>query len=194
MRLVGGRLKGRRLAVPAGLQVRPTAERVREAVFDILMHRDWGRGQASAVTGAVVLDAFAGTGAMGLEALSRGAAEVWLLEREPRVLAALRANLAAIGAPANAHALLGDATRPPRAKVRADLVFLDPPYRQGLAQPALAALASAGWLGPDTLTVMETARREAVPGLDGATIVDERTYGDTRILFVTGGLPEPGSL
>ncbi len=191
LRLVGGRLKGRRLAVPAGVDVRPTAERVREAVFDILMHRPWGREGGNAVAGAVVLDAFSGTGALGLEALSRGAAEVWFFEHSRAVLAALRGTLKSIGEPREAHALMADASRPPRATASADLVFLDPPYGQGLAQAALTALTSAGWIGPDALAVVEMGRREAAPVGEGFALADERTYADTRVVFLKRG-PMPG--
>ncbi|MGH7053136.1 MAG: 16S rRNA (guanine(966)-N(2))-methyltransferase RsmD [Stellaceae bacterium] len=183
MRIVGGRHRGRRLFVPAGAVVRPTSDRAREAVFDILSH---GRFAASGLpfAEANVLDAFAGTGAFGLEALSRGAARAVFMENGTEALAALRRNIAALGEDKRADVLPGDATRPRRASEPCTLIFLDPPYRSGLAGPALLALAAAGWLAPEALAVIETAARETMPPPVGLTLLDERRYGTARLLFL----------
>ncbi|MGH7047842.1 MAG: 16S rRNA (guanine(966)-N(2))-methyltransferase RsmD [Stellaceae bacterium] len=183
MRIVGGNHRGRRLWAPPGGAVRPTSDRAREALFDILSH---GRFAAagSPFAGAAVLDAFAGTGAFGLEALSRGAAEAVFIERERDALGALRHNIEALGETARARIVPGDATRPPRGTIACALAFLDPPYASGLAVPALLALAAAGWLAAAALAVIELGAREAPVRPDGFEIADERVYGAARLLFL----------
>jgi 16S rRNA (guanine966-N2)-methyltransferase len=183
MRIVAGRHRGRRLLAPPGEKVRPTSDRAREALFNILLH-----GQLAAegipFTGAAVLDAFAGTGALGLEALSRGAAEAAFIEQDPEALATLRRNIAALGEDGRAQIVSGDATRPPRAPSAYTLVFLDPPYRSGLAAAALTALDATGWLAPDALAVVELAAREHLGPPAGFSLLDERVYGAARLLFL----------
>jgi 16S rRNA (guanine966-N2)-methyltransferase len=192
MRIVGGSHRGRRLTAPPGEAVRPTGERVREALFDIIAH---GRFAAAGdpLAGAAVLDAFAGTGAFGLEALSRGAAEAVFIERDGDALAALRRNVAALGETARARIIPGDATRPPRGEVACAVAFLDPPYRSGLAPPALAALAAAGWIAAGTLVIVELAAREKLALPAGFTILDERAYGAARLVFLGRGAATGGS-
>src|SRR5271156_4081067 len=138
MRIVAGRHRGRRLLAPPGETVRTTSDRAREALFNILSH---GQLAAEGVpfAGVAALDAFAGTGALGLEALSRGAAEAVFIEQDREALATLSQNVAALGEGAHARIVPGDATRPPRAPSSCALVFLDPPYRSGLAVAALVA-------------------------------------------------------
>jgi 16S rRNA (guanine966-N2)-methyltransferase len=186
MRIVGGRHRGRRLLAPPGDAVRPTSDRAREALFNILSH---GRFAASGLpfAGAVVLDAFAGTGALGLEALSRGAAEAVFIERDHNALGTLRHNIETLGETTRARITPGDATRPPRGTAACAVVFLDPPYRSGLAGPALAALAAAGWLTPDALVAIETEVREKLLPGDGFTLLDERVYGAARLVFLRRG-------
>ena len=183
MRIVGGSHRGRKLFVPAGEAVRPTSDRAREALFNILSH---GRLAAAGLPFAnrPVLDAFAGTGALGLEALSRGASAAVFIESDRTALAALRRNIAALGEEDRAEIITGDASRPPRARFACAVVFLDPPYRSGLAAPALAALAEAGWLAPDALAVIEIAAREPLPVPPGFILEDERVYGAARLVFL----------
>lgn len=183
MRIVGGVHRGRRLAAPPGETVRPTSDRAREAVFNILSH---GRFAAAGLPFAdrPVLDAFGGTGAFGLEALSRGAAAAVFIENNREALTALRRNVAALGEDDRAHIVAGDATRPPRAAFACAVAFLDPPYRGGLAAPALTALAAAGWLAPDALAVIELAAAEALPPVPGFALLDERVYGAARLVFL----------
>lgn len=174
MRIIAGRNKGRRLAAPPGDATRPTADRVRQALFDALTHAPWaGRDR---LDGARVLDAFAGTGALGLEALSRGAAQVTFMENARPALAALRANVAACGAEAVTKVFAVDATRPPRAEHACTLVFLDPPYGQDLVARGVVALAAAGWIAPGALLVAEAGRAEFAPDLAGFTLCDERAH------------------
>src|SRR5689334_19321207 len=159
VRIVAGKHRGRTLTAPPGATVRPTSDRAREALFNILSH---GRLAVRGIpfAGEAVLDAFAGTGAFGLEALSRGAAEAVFLEQAPDALATLRRNVAALGEDARARVIPGDATRPPRAPSACALAFLDPPYRSGAAAAALTALDATGWLTPKALAVVELAARE----------------------------------
>ena len=181
MRIVGGAWRGRRLVAPPGLGTRPTAERVRQAVFDRLMHAPWGgRG---VMEGAVVLDAFAGSGAMGLEALSRGAARAVFMERDKAALGALRANVAACGAEGRCQVVARDVLRAPPGEA-CRVVFLDPPYGAGLAGPAVAALRGAGWIAEATLLVVETGVDEAV--LEAGTVLASFKAGVAGITVFRG--------
>ena len=174
MRIVGGRHRGRRLAAPEGKTIRPSGDRLRQALFNILAHGDFPD-----IEGARVLDAFAGTGALGLEALSRGAAEVAFMDLD---LGWVRRNAEALGE-TGAVLIEGDALSPPRTDDPADIAFLDPPYGLGLAEPALAALREAGWIGPATCTIVEIGRGEALDAPGFAT-VRQRLYGAARLLFL----------
>ncbi len=184
MRIVAGRHRGRRLTAPEGLAVRPTGDRTREALFNILAS---GRA-APALAGAQVLDAFAGTGALGLEALSRGAARVTFMESLSAALAALKHNIAALDEDARCRVLQADVLRPPPAADEAPaIVLMDPPYGQGLAAPALEALAAAGWIGPETLVVIELMAGESLAPPPGFTLRDSRKYGKARLVFLSRG-------
>jgi 16S rRNA (guanine966-N2)-methyltransferase len=180
VRIVGGRHRGRALEAPPGDAVRPTSDRAREALFDILGHG----ALAAPFRDAAVLDAFAGTGALGLEALSRGAAAAFFLETDRAALAALRRNIAALGETARARVLAADATRPRSAPAAVAVAFLDPPYRSGLAAPALAALAAAGWLAPGAIASVELAAKEEFAPPAGFERLDERRYGAARIVLL----------
>jgi 16S rRNA (guanine966-N2)-methyltransferase len=191
LRIIGGAHRGRRLVAPVGEAVRPTSDRAREALFNILSH---GRFAASGLpfAGRPVLDGFAGTGAVGLEALSRGASAAVFIENRRDALAALRRNVASLGEEDRAHIVAADATRPPRAAMLCAVAFLDPPYRSGLAAPALSALAEAGWLAPEALAAVEIAAREDLPVPDGFAAVDERVYGAARLVFLRYNGPATG--
>jgi 16S rRNA (guanine966-N2)-methyltransferase len=184
MRIVAGRHRGRKLVAPEGADVRPTSDRAREALFNILGHGRFAAASGPAWQDAVVLDAFAGTGAVGLEALSRGAAEAYFLENNRAALDALRHNVDALGETARAHIRNADATLPPRAAKPASLAFLDPPYRSGLGPPSLAALAQAGWLAPGALAVVEVSAKEDFAPPSGWETLDERRYGAARLVFL----------
>lgn len=182
MRIVAGAFRGRALAAPPGDRTRPTADRARQALFDVLMHAPFA-GRA-VLHGARVLDAFAGTGALGLEALSRGAAEAAFIERDRAALAMLRANIAACGVAGRARVFAADVLRPPGAAFPASLLFLDPPYGKALLAPALAALGAAGWICPGALVVAEIGRDEAAPDLPGLSPVDMRCWGAAKVVFL----------
>lgn len=186
MRIVAGSLRGRALATPAGDTTRPTADRVRQALFDMLRHADWA---GEALEGGVV-DGFAGSGALGLEALSRGAARAVFVERDRAALACLRANIAACRVEAQSLVMAGDVTRPPGARDgwgSAGLVLLDPPYGMGLVQPALSALLSSGWIEAGALVVAEIGADEPAP-VDGPLLA-ERRHGAARLCIWRGITP-----
>ena len=185
MRVVAGSHRGKILAALPGRSLRPTADRVRESVFNILTHGHFGTGGASILQGARVLDAFAGTGAMGIEALSRGAVHATFMERDPAALSVLRANLRAVREAANATVLGADALMPPRPAQPVSVAFLDPPYREGLGPRALDALARAGWFAPGAIVTVEVAAREGFTAPEGFKILDERRYGAARIIIAT---------
>ena len=184
MRIVGGSLRGRRLRAPAGVRVRPTGERVREALFDILLHG----GMSNPLEGARVVDLFAGTGALGLEALSRGAASLTAVESEADVRGVLRANIEALGCGARATVVAGDATRLPPAAEACDLALLDPPYRSGLAVPALGALVEGGWLHAEATVVVEHGADDPFEPPAAFTVQDQRRYGRTALTFLAPAL------
>src|SRR4051812_42350558 len=183
LRIVGGVHRGRRLVVPPGDAVRPTSDRAREALFNILSHGDFA-AEGLPFAERPVLDAFAGTGAFGLEALSRGASAAAFVENGREALAALRHNIGALEEEDRAHIVRGDATRPPRAAFACAVAFLDPPYGSGLGAMALPALAAAGWLLAEALAVVELAAAEEWAPLPGFAPLDERVYGAARLVFL----------
>jgi len=184
MRIVAGKHRGRRLAAPGGRDVRPTSDRARQALFNILEHGHFVEGGGSPFRNAHVLDAFAGTGALGLEALSRGAASATFMETGRQALDAIRRNVEACREEDKAEILKADATHPPKARVKSDIAFLDPPYRSGLAVPALEALAEAGWLADGAVCCVELAADEDFTPPEGFETLDERRYGAARIVFL----------
>ena len=190
MRIIAGRWKGRVLTAPPGLATRPTSDRARQAIFDQLWHAPWaGRDM---LENAVVLDGFAGTGAMGLEALSRGAARAVFMEQDRAALAALRANIAGCKAGDACRVIAGDVTAPPIAAAPCNLVFLDPPYGKGLVPRALAGLLAKGWIAPGALIIAETGRDEEAVVLPGFEVVSTRDHGAAR-LSALRALPDCGA-
>lgn len=196
VRIVGGSRRGRRLVAPGGQGVRPTADRTRQALFNILEHGRFVVGGGSPVRSARVLDAFAGTGAMGLEALSRGANHAVFMETAPPALKALEHNITACRADDRAEILRVDATQPPPPRIACTLAFLDPPYNSGLAAPCLAALAARGWLADGALCAVELAAAEEFAAPAGFEALDERIYGAARVVLLRysgGDVREGGS-
>lgn len=183
MRVDSGSHRGTRLAVPEGKDVRPTSDRARQAIFNILAHGH------DALRDARVLDVFAGSGALGLEALSRGAKSLAAFERDRLAADCIKRNAAACHESERTVIILGDATNPPEAHRHprfspADLVFLDPPYGQDLIVPALTALDSRGWIAGNALIVAEMADRDRFAPPAGFAPVDERHYGKARIVML----------
>lgn len=185
MRIVGGLFKGRQLKAPEGRSTRPTSDRAREAVFNVLAHADW----APAIEGARVVDAFAGSGALGFEALSRGATFCLFVETDAAARGVIRDNVEALQLFGVTRIHRRSATdlgpRPAGLGAPFDLVFLDPPYGLGLAPLALAQFASGGWTSPGAIAVVETAEDEALVPQDGWTEISTRTYGAARITFLS---------
>ena len=180
MRIVAGRLRNQRLDAPPGGVTRPTAERVRESLFNILEN---GRFRGF-LTGAAVLDLFAGSGAIGLEALSRGAARAYLLERDREALRALEGNIRRLGVGDVARVLKADATKPPAAPEPCALIFLDPPYGEGLAEPALASARAMGWLDAEGIAAVQLHPKDPFTPPDGLVVIDERRYGASRLILL----------
>ena len=181
MRIVGGRLRGRALAPPKSQAIRPTADRLRESLFNILVH-----AFADPITGARVLDLFAGTGALGIEAASRGAKFALFIDESAEARALMRENIAVLGLGGASRIFRRDTTKLGRAYPLApfSLVFVDPPYGHGLAQKALAAARAGGWLAPEALVVVEEAVKPAFAAPEGFTELDRRRYDDTEFIFL----------
>jgi 16S rRNA (guanine966-N2)-methyltransferase len=191
MRIVGGRLKGRALQGPnsqgpTSQDIRPTSDRLRETIFNILAH-----AYGDPVEGAKVIDLFAGTGAMGFEAISRGAERALFVDDGSQARALLRANVETLG--------LGGATRIFRRDARKlgaapvgevfTLAFLDPPYGKCLAGSALAALRDGGWLAKDALVIVEEATEATLDIPAGFSVLEKRIYGDTQVLILRAAHP-----
>jgi 16S rRNA (guanine966-N2)-methyltransferase len=188
MRIVAGKHRGRRLDAPAGLEVRPTADRTREALFNILEHGHFTADGTSPLLGARVLDAFAGSGALGLEALSRGAAHATFMDNNGLARSAIRANAKALSESAHVSILQADAINPPAAGASCNIVFLDPPYGSGFSEQALAALAARGWIEGGAVCSVEVAVREALTPPPEFVLVDERRYGKAKLILLRYGV------
>ena len=184
MRVVGGRLRGRNLASPQSREIRPTADRLRESVFNILIH-----AYGDPFPGARVLDLFAGTGALGIEAVSRGAAFALFVDNGTEARALLRNNVEALGLGGVTKVFRRDATNLGAAHPVEpfSLAFLDPPYGKGLAEQALASLRDGGWLSKEALVVVEEAKAASFAAPDGFTELERRAYDDTEFVFLRAG-------
>jgi 16S rRNA (guanine966-N2)-methyltransferase len=181
MRIVGGRLRGRALAAPTTQAIRPTADRLRESLFNILIH-----GYGDPVSDARVLDLFAGTGALGLEAMSRGAAFALFVDDAAAARALIRQNVEALGLGGVTRLFRRDATKlgPVHPVEPFSLAFLDPPYGQGLAEKALASARDGGWLKPEALVVVEEATDAVFTPPDGFAELQRRRYDETEFVFL----------
>jgi 16S rRNA (guanine966-N2)-methyltransferase len=181
MRVVGGRLRGRAIAAPQSQAIRPTADRLRETLFNILLH-----GYTGCVEGARVLDLFSGTGALGIEAASRGAAFVLFVDDGAEARALLRENVEALGLGGVTRIFRRDATKlgPVHPLQPFTLAFLDPPYGKGLAEQALAAAREGGWLTAGALVVVEEATASKFSAPEGYEEIERRDYGDSELIFL----------
>ena len=181
MRVVGGRLKGRNLASPATRDIRPTADRLRESLFNILLH-----AYDDPISEARVLDLFAGTGALGIEAVSRGAKFTLFVDNGAEARALMRDNVEALGLGGVTKVYRRDATDlgPAHPVEPFSLVFLDPPYGKGLADQALASLRHGGWLTPKALLVVEEAKAVSFNAPQGFSELERRVYDDTEFVFL----------
>src|SRR5262244_260193 len=181
MRVVGGRLRGRNLASPSSRDIRPTADRLRESVFNILTH-----AYGDPISGARVLDLFAGTGALGIEAISRGAVFALFVDNGAEARALLRNNVEALALGGVTKVFRRDAANlgPAHPLEPFSLVFLDPPYGKGLAEKSLNSARDGGWLKPEALMVVEEAADAKFKTPDGFQELERRTYDDTEFVFI----------
>jgi 16S rRNA (guanine966-N2)-methyltransferase len=181
MRVVGGRLRGRNLAAPKSQAIRPTSDRLRESLFNVLAH-----AYGDPVSGARVLDLYAGTGALGIEAISRGAGFALFIDDGAEARALIRQNVDALGLGQVTRVFRRDATKlgPAHPVEPFGLVFLDPPYRKDLAAPTLASLREGGWLTPEALVVVEEAADAELAAPEGFQELERRTYDDTAVVFL----------
>lgn len=182
MRVVAGRFRGRALQAPDDMKIRPTSDRVRESLFNILAHGV----EDFSLNGARVIDLFAGTGALGIEAVSRGAAYCLFVEEAPEARALIRTNVENLGLTGETRIFRRDATDlgPAGNMEPYDLAFLDPPYGKGLGEKALEALAQGNWLTPGAICVFEERAGTSVEIPKAFKCLDTRTYGDTEIRFL----------
>lgn len=184
MRIVSGEFRGKALAAPPGEATRPTSDRARQAVFNILEHAPWSAG----VRDRRVIDLFAGSGALGFEALSRGASFCLFVETDEAARGAIRENVDAMALFGRTRVHRRDATqlgvRPGADGPAFDLAFLDPPYRKGLGEVALARLREGGWLAPQATVVFERGRDEPAFDVNGFEHLDAREYGAAKVWFL----------
>ena len=186
MRVVGGRLKGRNLASPSSRAIRPTADRLRESLFNILIH-----AYGDPIEGARVLDLFAGTGALGIEAISRGAKFALFVDNGTEARALLRNNIEALGLGGVTKVFRRDAADlgPAHPVEPFGLAFLDPPYGKGLAEKALASLRDGGWLVPGAIAVVEEAKAASIVAPEGFEELERRAYDDTEFVVLRAQSP-----
>lgn len=179
MRIIAGKYRGRKLEAPSDMDVRPTTDKMRERVFSMLQHARY-----PALHGANVMDVFAGTGALGLEALSRGAAHVTFVEKSPKSIALLIKNVTGVKAEADTTLIKSRATSLSAATTPCDIIFMDPPYGRGLLEPSIACLLEGGWLAGGGVIVAEMKSDEAFEVPEGLTLIDERKQGIQRVVFL----------
>jgi len=184
MRIVGGSFRGRRIEAPKGQNTRPTTDRVRESLFNILAHSD-----DVELEGARVLDLFAGSGALGFEAISRGASFCLFVDTDAAARGAIRNNVEALSLFGNTRIHRRSAeslgTKPAGVGPPFTLVFMDPPYRKDLVEPTLATLASGAWLAPETLIIAEHEKEASFALPSGYELKEQRSFGDTEMSFIT---------
>lgn len=178
MRIIAGEWRGRKLVAPKGDGTRPTADRTRETLFSMLASR------LGSFEGLSVLDLFAGSGALGLEALSRGAAQCQFVEQDKAALDAIRANIATLGARERTNVTGGSVMSLGPARQAVDLILADPPYETGAGEVALDKLLRLGWIGPATWIALETSAKETV-SIKGLAIEAERKVGKARLTLLT---------
>lgn len=180
MRIIAGSHRGRPLVTPSGQETRPTSDRMRQSLFNILENAPWSPIHWSET---YILDAFAGSGALGFEALSRGARHAWFWDISPHAITCIHKNAQNLGFTTQSTIVKCSPQNPPAPKADINLLFLDPPYHQGLVTRALNACQSHKWLGQDCLAVIETAKDEEIDLVDGWQQVDQRFMGKSQLLF-----------
>jgi 16S rRNA (guanine966-N2)-methyltransferase len=184
MRIVAGKFKGRAIKTPEGRNTRPTSDRARESIFNVLAHADW----APALEGARIIDTFAGSGALGLEAMSRGGAFCLFVETDSAARGCIRDNIEALQlfgvTRIHRRSAVDLGSKPAGLGQPFDIVFMDPPYGYDLVPPALEQLVKGGWTTQGALVVAETGADEPAPAAPGWDVLDERLYGAARVSFL----------
>ena len=179
MRIIAGKYRGRKLETPSDMDVRPTTDKMRERIFSMLQHTRY-----PALNGAQVMDVFAGTGALGLEALSRGATHVTFVEKSPKSIALLNKNIAAMKVELDTTLIKSRATSLKPAATPCNFIFMDPPYGRDLLVPSIACLLEGGWLADGGVIIAEMKSDEALEIPSGLTLIDERKQGIQRVVFL----------
>lgn len=184
MRIIGGKHKGKKLFTPEGDQTRPMAVRIKEAIFNKLEHAFTKQDGTSFIRNATLIDAFGGTGALALEAISRGAKHATIIELSNESYNVIQRNISAISASSHVTLVKGDATQPPIAPTPVDLAFVAPPYKKGLVKPTIEALDQKGWIGCHTLVVVEIATAEPLDIPPGYDILFDKKYRTAHIFYL----------
>lgn len=187
LKIIAGKHRGRNIEIKEGKGIRPTGGRARGAIFNILLHGVQGPRGESVLLDQSVLDIFCGTGALGLEALSRGAAHVTFIDQSQESITLARQNALRMGEETTTQFLRSDSTSLPPARKKVALAFMDPPYDSGLADKALISMDRQGWLLPEAVVVVEISNREQLVVPSSYTLFDDREYGNTRIVFLRYG-------
>lgn len=184
MKIISGKHRGRNIAMKQGKDIRPTTGRTRESIFNILSHGQFGTAETSPIFGRHVVDLFCGSGALGLEALSRGAQKVTFIDQSQDSLNLARDSAKAFGETGNCRFIRSDSTVLPTAHDACALAFLDPPYNSGLAPKALASLAAQGWLAPDAVCMVEISAKETLAPPPRFSLIMDRVYGNSKIVLL----------
>lgn len=192
MQIISGRLKGRRIVTNSKCDYRPTTARVKDAIFNILAHGGYGDDGSAIIDGAIVIDLFAGTGALSFESISRGATHAVMIEKNPQHLQELKQNTQRLGLEAQVTLLRADATALPLAKLKCNLAFIDPPFNKALVDPTLNSLARGGWLAKDAIIVIETHFKDSYDPSAEFIMLSSREYGHAilRIYQFVGKVDE----
>lgn len=184
LKIIAGKHRGKNIQTKKNSAIRPTGARTRGAIFNILMHGQFGGQEHSPLIDKSVIDLFCGTGALGLEALSRGAKHVTFIDESGDSIALANSNIAHMKETENAQCIRSDSTSLPKARRQCSLAFLDPPYNSGLATKSLKSLAAQGWLEDGAVAVVEVSSRETLTAPEHYIVFDERQYGNTKIVML----------
>lgn len=184
MRIIAGKHRGRKLDTIEGKQLRPTTGMAREAIFNILAHGNFGADESNILDGCRVLDLFCGCGALAAEAISRGAERAVLIDMDSAHLELARGNIDRLGEGGKAAFIRADSSNPPMAQVKCNLVFVDPPYNQGLVEKSLKNIIAAGWVESGAIIIVESGKMEEFTFPEQFTILDSRIYSASKVTFL----------
>jgi 16S rRNA (guanine966-N2)-methyltransferase len=184
MRVIAGKHKGRKIHSIESKDFRPTTGKVREAIFSILGSGYYAKNESSAIEGATIIDLFCGSGSLTIEAFSRGAKQAIIIDIDSKHLEIAANNIRLIGEGNNLTILRADATMLPKARIKCDIAFIDPPYNRNLVAPTLKSLKEQGWLNDDAIIIVELSYKEDIEMPEGYTLIDKRIYGKSKLLFL----------